>query len=353
MEMQELYKYLIQDYLKISSEQIVVLSGLIDPQDNSHTSDISHLEELALIIRNQGAFPSLDLSSKSLKLRILAETPEEKYFVPTDYYLNWVKLIDVIIDLSFPEIRNIFTDNLFTAQKKDLINKSLHTIYKNMLIAEKTVLLPNFPKKSIADYYNIDLSVLEDFYKSTFESIDKKMNAKGSKILNRLLPATAYYIKDKEDDSKKLKITISDQQSYFITNKINNFYTVLPYGYVAFTVDKNQLDGTIKAEKLYYKDTCIDAVEITFSYGNIVSIQFPENKSISEILKVGMINSKERVEFFIGVNNGVTAHCNYNYYDRCIDNNFSLVFYDELNHTIEISSSCVELTNLNMKNILL
>lgn len=352
MEIKKLYKYLIEDYLKISSEQIVVLSGLIDFQDNCHKSDISHIEELALLIRNQGAFPSLDLSSRTLKLKILEETPEEKYFVPTEYYLNWVKLIDVIIDLSFPESRNIFTDNLFTSQKKDLINKSLHSIYKNMLIAEKTVLLPNLPKNSLASYYNIDLNILEEFYESTFDSLDKKMNSKGLKILNRLLPASNYFLKDKVEEEKKLKLTISDQQSYFITNKISNLYTVLPYGYVAFTVDKNMLDGVIKADKLYYKNNCINSVEITFSYGNIVSIQFESNNSISEIIKVGLINSKERVELFIGVNNGVSNHCNYNYYDRCIDDNFSLVFYDEMNNNIEISSRNVELTNHNMKNIL-
>lgn len=112
------------------------------------------------------------------------------------------------------------------------------------------------------------------------------------------------------------------------------------------------LDGVIKADKLYYKNNCINSVEITFSYGNIVSIQFESNNSISEIIKVGLINSKERVELFIGVNNGVSNHCNYNYYDRCIDDNFSLVFYDEMNNNIEISSRNVELTNQNMKNIL-
>lgn len=353
MNINEIYKLLIEDYLKISSEQIIVLSGLLETSHNSEISDIDILEDLAILVRNRGAFPVLDLASKRFKIRVLEETPEEKYFIPTDYFSQWVKLVNVIIDLSFPEIRNFFTDNYITSQKTELINKSLQSIYKNMLISDKIVLLPNFPKASIANYYNINLSVLEKFYLGSFEPIDSKMNAKGFKILNHLLPGETYFLESTSDDINKLQLQISDQQSYFISNKISNSYTVLPFGYVALTVDKNSLNGVIKADKLYYKNIQRNSVVITFSYGNILSIQFESNDSLAEVIKVGLINSKERVEFFIGVNNGVSEHTNYNYYDRCIDNNFSIVFYDEVNNIIEISSKSVRLTNENSKNILL
>lgn len=353
MNITDVYKSLIEDYLQVAPEQIIVLSGLIDTTEKCEFSDIKIIEELAILVRNTGAFPVLDLASKTLKLRILEETPEDKYFVPTKYLSKWVELVNVIIDLSFPEIRNIFTDNYFTSEKTDLINKSLQSIYKNMLISDKIVLLPNFPKPSIANYYNIDLAVLERFYLGTFGPFENKMNVMGLKVLNHLRPGESYYLQNKDNEETKLKLQISDQQSYFVSNKISNSYTVLPYGFVALTVDKNSLNGVLKAEKLYYKNICRDSVEFTFSYGNILSIQFKNNDSFAEIIKVGLMNSKDRVEFFIGVNNGVAEHCNYNYYDRCIDNNFSLVFYDEVNNIIEISSKSVQLTNENFKNILL
>jgi len=353
MNITEIYKFLIEEYLQISSEQIIVLSGLFDTADNCEVSDIKIIEELAILVRGKGAFPVLDFATKTLKLRILEETPEDKYYVPTEYFSQWVKLVDVIIDLSFPEIRNIFTDNYFASNKTELINKSLQSIYKNMLISEKIILLPNFPKPAIANYYNIDLADLEKFYCQSFEPIANKMNVKGLKILNHLGPGETYYLQNTSDEEKNLKIHISDQQSYFVGNKINNSYTVLPYGFVALTIDKNSLNGVLKADKVYYKNICRDAVIITFSYGNILSIQFESNDNLAEIIKVGIINSKERVEFFVGVNNGVSEHCNFNYYDRCIDNNFSLVFYDELNNIIEISSNSVYFTNDNFKNILL
>ncbi len=352
MPMQNIYRYIIEDLLKINQEQIIVLSGLIDSNEPSSSSDLNHIEELAQEIRIKGAFPSLDLSIKTLKLKMLEKTPEDKYFVPTEFYLKWVDLIDVIIDLTFPENRNIFTDNIFTNQKKELINKSLQTIYKNMLIAEKIVLLPNFPKQSIADYYGIELNVLKDFYQNTFEALDTKMNNKGNNILDKLVPGVNYNLINTSTSESSLKITLADQQSYFISNKINNFYTVLPFGYVACTIEKSSLDGKFFADKLYYKNHSISKVEITFSYGNILSIKFNESNSISDIIEVGMINSKERVELFIGVNNGVTDHCNYNYYDRCIDGNFSLVLYDEMNNTIEVSCKSIELANENKKNLL-
>lgn len=348
--MENLYHFLVNEYLQISLGQIIVLSGLVNNTADNVTSDLDLIEELAIMIRKRGAFPVLDLASKRLKLRILEETPEDKYFVPTDYYVNWVNSIDVIIDLTFPEIRNIYTDNYFTSQKKELINRSLHTIYKNMLIAEKLVLLPNFPKQSIAEYYQIDLAKLKTFYLNTFESIESKMNVKGTKIINHICPGETYFLKDSNNE---IKVTVADQQCYFVNNKISNLYTVLPFGYVSLSVDKSSLDGVFKASKLYYKNYSMDSVLVTFSFGNVLSIQFENNENLAEIIKVGLINSKERVEFFIGVNNGVSEHCNYNYYDRCIDNNYSLIFYDDMNNTIELSSVNVELTNLNKKNILL
>lgn len=353
MNIKEIYRLLIEDYLKVTSEQIIVLSGLLDTKEKCEFSDIKIIEELAIIVRGKGAFPVIDLAWKTLKLRVLEETPEEKYFVPTEYYSKWVKLVNVIVDLSFPEIRNIFTDNYFTSEKTHLINKSLQSIYKNMLISEKIVLLPNFPKHSIADYYNIDYHQLEKFYLGSFGSIENKMNAKGSKVFNHLVPSETYYLLNENNIEQKLMMQLSDQQSYFVSNKISNSYTVLPYGYVAFSLNKNSLNGILKADKLYYKNHYRDSVVITFSYGNILSIQFENNDSLSEIIKVGLINSKERVEFFVGVNNGVSEHSNYNYYDRCIDNNFSLVFYDEVNNIIELSSKSVVLTNENSHNILL
>lgn len=353
MIINDIYKIIIEDYLQISSEQIIVLSGLLETNENCDCTDLNIIEELAIMVRSRGAFPILDLASKRLKNRILEETPEEKYFIPTEYFSNWVKLVNVIIDLSFPEIRNFFTDNYFTSQKTELINKSLQSIYKNMLISNKIVLLPNFPKASIAEYYNIDLAILEKFYLGSFEPIENKMNVKGMKILNHLIPGKTFYLQNEADENNKLEFQISDQQSYFVNNKISNSYTVLPYGYVSFSIDKNSLNGIVRADKLYYKNICRDSVVITFSYGNILSIQFENNENLAEVIKVGLINSKERVELFIGVNNGVSEHTNYNYYDRCIDNNFSIVFYDEVNNIIEISSRNVSLTNENSKNILL
>ncbi len=349
----QVYNYLIEEFLQISPEQIIVLSGLLDTSKSCELSDIKIIEELAIMIRVKGAYPVLDLATKTIKLRSLEETPEEKYYVPDEYFSQWVKLVDIIIDLSFPEIRNIFTDNYIASNKTDLINKSLQFIYKNMLISEKKVLLPNFPKPSIAEYYSIDLTNLEGFYLSSFEPIESKMNVKGLKILNHIMPGETYCLKSSDKEESILKLSISDHQSYFVSNKITNSYTVLPFGYVALTVNKNTLNGVFKADKLYYKNICRESVILTFSYGNILSIQFENNDALSEIIKVGIMNSKDRVEFFIGVNNGVSEPCNFNYYDRCLDNNFSLVFYDEVNNTIEISSSSVRLTNENSKDILL
>ena len=352
MKISEIYKVLIEDLLDVSAEQIVVLSGLISEDGSKEITDTKIIEEFAVLIRQKGAFPVLDLATKSLKLRMLNETEAENYFIPKTYFSEWVKLINIIIDVSFPESRNLFTDNFFSTEKTAMVNESLQAIYKNMLIADKIVLLPNFPKTAIAEYYNIDLKVLENFYLGTFEPVVNKMNVQGTKIINHVFPNEDYFLQ-KSSSENILKIQISEQQSYFVGNKINNYYTVLPFGYVALSILKSSINGVFEAEKVYYKNEYRDSVIISFSFGNIQSIQCSGNDSFGEIIRNGLVNSKESVDLFIGVNNGVEACCNYHYYDRCINNNFSIVFYDEANNIIEISSKSVQLSNSNQKNILL
>ncbi|MFA7057574.1 MAG: hypothetical protein WC155_08465 [Candidatus Cloacimonadales bacterium] len=352
MKISEIYKVLIEDLLDVSAEQIVVLSGLISEDGSKEITDTKIIEEFAVLIRQKGAFPVLDLATKSLKLRMLNETEAENYFIPKTYFSEWVKLINIIIDVSFPESRNLFTDNFFSTEKTAMVNESLQAIYKNMLIADKIVLLPNFPKTAIAEYYNIDLKVLENFYLGTFEPVVNKMNVQGIKIINHVFPNEDYFLQ-KSSSENILKIQISEQQSYFVGNKINNYYTVLPFGYVALSILKSSINGVFEAEKVYYKNEYRDSVIISFSFGNIQSIQCSGNDSFGEIIRNGLVNSKESVDLFIGVNNGVEACCNYHYYDRCINNNFSIVFYDEANNIIEISSKSVQLSNSNQKNILL
>ena len=61
--------------------------------------------------------PHLDLATKSLKLKMLSETEAEDYFIPKTYFSKWVELINIIIDVSFPESRNLFTDNFISTEK--------------------------------------------------------------------------------------------------------------------------------------------------------------------------------------------------------------------------------------------
>lgn len=352
MVISEVCRLVIEDLLNVRAEQVVVLSGLVNEEGNQENTDLKIIEEFALHIRKRGAFPILDLAIKSLKLRMLHETPADDYFIPKRYFSEWVKLINVIIDVSYPENRNLFTDNLFSTEKIAIVNDSLQAIYKNMLIADKVVLLPNFPKSSIAKHYNIDLKVLESFYIGTFGAVANKMNVQGAKIINRVFPKENYFLQQ-EASKNSLQVKIASQQSYYVGNKIGNYYTVLPFGYVVLSVLKSSIDGVFEAAKVYYKNEYRDSVTISFSFGNVQSIQCSSNDSFGEIIRNGLINSKEIVELFIGVNNGVDSYCNYHYYDRCINHNFSLVFYDDANNIIEISSRSVQLSNSNQKNILL
>src|SRR5690554_8532 len=106
MVISEVCKLVIEDLLNVRAEQVVVLSGLVNEEGNQENTDLKIIEEFALHIRKRGAFPILDLAIKSLKLRMLNETPADDYFIPRKYFSEWVKLINIIIDVSYPENRN-------------------------------------------------------------------------------------------------------------------------------------------------------------------------------------------------------------------------------------------------------
>jgi hypothetical protein len=337
MQLSDIYNYLIEKYIELHEESVVVLSGVIKIDKEYQYEDYQHIEELALEIRKSKSYPMLDITSESLRQRTLYEVPEEKYFVPSDYYTKWTDLFDVIIDVSFPNFFNLKTQLILSEATREYVDSSIQKIYRNLVLSEKKMLMPNFPKDSIASYLNISLADLSRFYTGTFEPISLKMRAFGQKIVNRLATEELFNFIMVNEESN-ISFQLCDDNIVNQIDTFSNVLTYLPFGYVKANIDKSTLNAKFTAERVYYKNRYWFDVDIELANGSIVYMVFKQSDVEQEFVRNALINSQEYVEVYIGTNNGVEEYCNYHYYDRCILNNTSIVFYDEENSLIQIST---------------
>lgn len=350
MNLKELYEFLIVKYAKVAKDQIVVFTGVLKKSAELKYEDMNYIEELAFETRKLAAFPILDLSSESLRLRSLEELQNPNLLIPATYYTKWIDLVDIIIDVSFPITKQISSEMYIDSKEVDQIDNSLGMIYRNMMISGKKILIPNLPKKSLAQHHKLDYDSLVDFYISTFASIPSKMTSLSEIILKTITDNEEVTLSSESD--ALLNLTINDNLNEFINQDLLNFYTVLPYGYVKLGVTKMSISGEFIADRVYYKSHYWKDVTIMFSNGSVTFLKLNDDTNFSEYVRNAMLNSKDNVELYIGVNNGVEDFCNFSYYDRCIDKNFSLVFFDEHGNSIQFSSTAVSLLKSNQKKIL-
>ncbi len=343
MRLSDLYKYLIENYINLPEKSVVVLAGLIKAQSANKFEDYEHIEELSLEVRKHGSYPMLDISSESLKIRTLKEVPEEKYYVPSDYYSNWVSLFDLIIDVGFPKFNNLKAEMVYGETKKQDIDDSIQQIFRHLLISGKKMLIPNFPKDSLADYYNLDLISLTNFYLNTFQMISQKMVTFSMRVVGLLenTITTKFSIQDNED--MFIHFEANNEEIVNETDTFSNTITYLPFGYVKCTSKSSSLNCHFVAERFYYKNRIWTNVEVKFSDGNLTYLKFENPEIEQEFVKTSLINRRDLIEVYIGTNNGVEDFSNYNYYDRCIQNNLSIVFYDEEYNLIQISTNKIKI----------
>lgn len=321
---------LVSIMLKVKKGNTVSIAGEIHNLGNEPLVEIPLIEELAIAIRKREGFPVLDISTESLKSRYVKEIPEKDFDI--DYYSKYVDLIDIFIDVGWrsnPDILHQLTDEEY----QEILDRT-NSIWQRIFENDKKVLFMGYPTRELANYYQLNLKMLQDAY---FNGIDCDYNKLFSAI-NYEMEQLGYY------DSFEVVTSVNKLVCRYKKENCVSFngqfqdsaMMTLPTGRIEIKVD--DISGSFFAEKVFYKTDVYENVEIHFEKGMIKDVDFSNiqsgNNKLESILKSKISN----VIAFLGFNEELRGYINYLLFDKNNKDNFSLQLRTENQETVTLAN---------------
>ncbi len=336
----ELAFNIINNLLKIQKNDVISISGEIHNGNNANDPliELPLIEELAVAIRKRKAFPVLEMSTEKLKKRFFAEMPEEVFSVPPNYYKNWINAIDKFIEISWESYSSDFQE---TSEKQiEQFKDSTNSIMQHLFQQKKKIIFLNFPTHQLANFIGTDYEKLVNTYVQGVNCNYNLLKINGEEYREQYFSFSNYRITSNEET---LALKINRDKPVLFSGDINEHQIiVLPTGIIEFPLVRESMNGIYFAEKIYYKDRNYNNIKIKFENGTIRYVAFKEDKKGNFHLQNELINNDKDCFLTLGFNQDIKEYTNYFSYDRCIEGNISMKFFDK-------NSKPIFLSNINSK----
>ncbi|MBC8383925.1 MAG: aminopeptidase [Candidatus Cloacimonetes bacterium] len=331
----ELSYNIINNLLRIQKDDVVSISGEIRNGANADYAliELPFIEEIAVAIRKRKAFPVLELTTENLKKRFFVEMPDDVFSVPPNYYKNWINSIDIFIEVGWESFSSDFIETSEKQIKK--FKDSTQSVMEHLFEQRKKLIFLNFPTHELAGYIEAEYEELLSAYLNAVNCNYNLLKIYGTELHDKFFSYSNYLITSHEE-KLSLKI-IRDKIEIFDGDTATKQIIVIPTGLVEIPLDRQNLDGVFFADKIYYKNKTYDNVKIKFENGTVRYIAFATDKTGNYHMQSELTNSIEACYLTVGFNKNIFNYTNYYSYDRCIDGNVSLKFFDRAYKPIFIS----------------
>jgi len=333
---------LLQNILAIHQEQVVSISGELQNSENSPQplAEIPFLEELALQIRKNKAFPILEISTANLKKRFFQELPPEAQNLKPKYLEKLFQLTDFFIEISWKGIAQGFPT--MPAKLNSIFQNISRSIWQKPLQDGKKMVLLNFPDAELASFINYDNHKLHELYLDAVNIDYEQQEKLGRDYIKKFKNFSKYQLITLDDN---LEVEITPSQIELNESKQTQL-VIFPKGSIKMNIVADSLNGIFEAEKVYYKNYFYQNAKISFKAGKIQFISFQQESETNYILQTKLKNRSSECAMILGINNGITDFCGYYLYDVVREGNLSLKLYDENKIPILFSNMNVKIKNI-------
>jgi len=320
----EFVSNIVNEILRIKKGNVISISGEIYNSEESSNQlvEIPLIEDLAVMIRQKAAFPILEITTTTLQNRFFDEMSKDIHTLTPSYYSKWVDLIDCFIEIGW---QKIFDE--FTPEKQSVSDEMIESSQAMMMQIKdnnKKMLLLNFPNQQLAEFLDMDLNKLLNFYMNAVNCDYRYLYKQGIILQDRYFSSANYLI---EDLMNVLELKISkDQANVNSGSASDNPFLVLPAGFIEFPLHRDSLNGILCAERIYFQANIFTDVKIMFKEGNIRFITFKTEKKENFILQNALMRSDSRCTLTLGFNPQIISYSNYALYDRAMNENITLTF---------------------------
>jgi len=272
-DLEKLASTLVNQCAGIQENEIVILNGSV--------RDLELLENIAVNVRKQGAFPLITISSERMTKRMFFDVPEKYDTQLSLLNKGLINLITAQISVSIGETPGLLADvppERFATRAK--ANKPLNDLYRQKQI--KAISLGNglYPTRALAAEFDISLELLTDIFWKGVNIDYNQLNEIGKRLQEKLTAANELQISNKNGTNFSVKITncepiISDGvissedfKSGFVGRNV-----FLPAGEVYFAPVKNTANGKLVFEHQTFMGESIKNLELVFKDGKLVSMK--------------------------------------------------------------------------------
>ena len=323
----EIISNFLKNLLKIKEGEVVSIFAEINDSHNT----LPFIEDLAIAIRHQNAIPNLDFYTQNIEKVFSEEWAKRTELFASNYYQNKLKNIDYFLIVDWHN----FSDKL-----NDFTKDFLSNLYKN----GKNIIFLNFPTEKLSFQTDLSINKLIENYWQSIDCNFLKLSNVSEKQANFFTKSQYFSL---SSETEKLKIKIEPNSQKIVCGNIDKEQIIaLPTGFIEMKLEREFLDGFFLAEKAYYQNNVFANVKIKFENGNIKYAIFNEEKDGNILLQNALINLVSDCKINFGLNEKIIHFSNHIYYDRCLENNISLIFYDQNSAPIYFSN-----TKLKIKKI--
>ncbi|MEA1971873.1 MAG: hypothetical protein U9N34_01045 [Candidatus Cloacimonadota bacterium] len=316
--------------LKIKKGDIVSIAGEIHNLGTEPLSEIALIEELAIAVRKREGFPVLDISTERLKNRYFREIQTKDFQI--DYFNNSVDLIDVFVDVGWrsnPEIMNQLSDEEF-----EQIVEHTEAIWNKIIEFGKKVLFMGFPTKELANYYQLNLKLLQQSFFNGIDCDYSKLVTQTSSFLEKLKKKSKVTINTK---ANRLICEYEEDKIFLYNGEFRDLPTIiLPTGRIAIEV--KQISGKFLAEKVYFKTKTFENITIIIENFVISQVDFSVVKTGNNELESYIKSKIKKINIQIGFNKEIQNYTNYLLFDKNILNNVTIQIITEKGMNISLSN---------------
>jgi hypothetical protein len=331
---------LLNNFLKFRKNDIVSVAAEIYNTADSKDAliEMEIVEALYLELIRKKTFPLLNLSLQKIQQTLKEEFSAYETVIPEKIDQNFIDNIDIFIEVGWKKLsRQNLTDNDLQKSAVDPQIFYWHKIFQN----KKDLVFLNYPTPELADNLQIQY---KDLLKTYFMSIDcnyVKLKQQAETLKDDFFSYANYRITTQQE---KINIKIlKDRYQLFMGTALDHQITILPAGIIEFPMEKIALDGIFLAEKVYYRNLVFNNVKLNFADGVIRYISFKSDQKDNYSLQNKIMSSQKECYFSLGFNTEITDYSGFYLYDRCINGNISLKFFDQDFYPIVLSSLNAEI----------
>jgi leucyl aminopeptidase (aminopeptidase T) len=332
---------IVNNLLHVQKDNVISISAEIHnrPAAEDPLVEIPLLEEIAVAIRKKKAFPVLEISTENLKKRFFTEMPEDVFSAPPTYYQCWIDSIDTFIEVGWESLDSDYKET--ADQQINTFKKTTRKLINQLFQKKKKLVFLNYPTRELAGFIQADFEELKSTYLKAANCNYSYLRTCGSDLRENFYPFRTFKIKSKNEELEFR--VIKDRIELFDGDSAKNQVIVIPTGIMEIPINRSSLNGIFLADKVYYCDKTYDNVKIKFENGTIRYVAFSTDVKGNFYLQSELMNSIEECYLTIGFNREIRHFTNFFSYDRCIDGNVSLKFFDRNNKHIFMSSMLAEI----------